>query len=72
MDRVNILGVGVDALSLSTEGDLVEEIMRFAMIRRRRRQHPALGGGAVGSGGTIRPTRRAARADGGWNVVHLG
>jgi uncharacterized protein (DUF58 family) len=34
---------GVDALSLSTEDDLVKAILRFANLRRERKAHPAKG-----------------------------
>jgi uncharacterized protein (DUF58 family) len=33
--------LGVDMLALSTEGDLVREIVRFATLRRQRRMAPA-------------------------------
>jgi len=33
--------VGVDTFTLSTEGDLVESILRFASMRRKRKQTPA-------------------------------
>ncbi len=32
---------GVDVLALSTEGDLVEEVIRFASLRKRRKKAPA-------------------------------
>jgi hypothetical protein len=31
---------GIDALALSTEGDLAKEILRFAMLRKQRRRLP--------------------------------
>jgi uncharacterized protein (DUF58 family) len=34
--------VGIDLLSLSTEGDLVHEIVRFAALREQRRARPAM------------------------------
>ncbi len=33
--------VGVDELALSTEDDLVAEIVRFAMLRKQRKRAPA-------------------------------
>ncbi len=33
--------LGVDLLTLSTEGDLAEEIIRFAMLRKQRKRTPA-------------------------------
>ena len=42
--------VGVDILELSTEGDLVKEIVRFAMLRKRRKKAIATFAGAKQSG----------------------
>jgi hypothetical protein len=51
---------GVDALELSTEDDLVETILRFADLRKRRRQLSA--GGRLPAHLTgDRGTARAAR-----------
>jgi len=38
---------GVDAMALSTEGDLTDAVLRFSDLRRRRRRAPAGGGPAV-------------------------
>ncbi len=39
--NVRLHRVGVDILPLSTEDDLVQEIVRFAMLRRQRKKAPA-------------------------------
>lgn len=38
--------VGVDVLTISTEGDLVKEIVKFAMLRKRQKGAPVAGLGA--------------------------
>ncbi len=40
--RVNLNRLGIDMLELSTDDDLVKAIVRFALLRKRKRQSPAL------------------------------
>jgi uncharacterized protein (DUF58 family) len=44
---------GIDALELSTEGELIDAILRFADLRKRRRQSAT--GGPVHAVGPVRP-----------------
>ena len=46
---------GVDALELATDDDLVDAILRFADLRKRRSQ--------LAAGATARAARRAARLE---------
>jgi len=36
--------LGIDVLELSTDADLVEEIVRFTVLRKKRRKSPAVSG----------------------------
>ena len=45
---------GVDVLRLSTDGDLVQEIARFAHLRREARRRSAAAGGGRGGGYELR------------------
>ena len=54
--NVTLARLGVDTLALSTEDDLVKEIVRFAMLRKQRKKSPAAF--ARSNGGSLLPQRR--------------
>ena len=55
--RTALGAAGVDALELSTDDDLVDALLRFAVLRRQRNRIAA---GAVGAGFAIAPQRAAS------------
>jgi uncharacterized protein (DUF58 family) len=57
--RAAFLAAGVDALELSTSDDLVDAILRFADLRRRRSQLASGGGLPQHLGGPLPRTARA-------------
>ncbi|MNC96835.1 hypothetical protein D3C83_143080 [compost metagenome] len=49
--RLALSRAGVDCLELATDGDLIDALMRFADLRKRRSR--LAGGAALGAGGGL-------------------